>query len=415
VSVLFGPGASVRAILVVIVLAAPYAMAADPAGAGAGRAPGEDLTVSGAYTVSGTESWRDIFIKAAGTLIVPAGAALGARSIYLQGGGFQVDGGAVTVDQAQPGEDAVLKGVCSEFKLTNGATVTLNAPEAGAAMELSQGGEAIVQVNATVSVTVTGGSTIRCNGGDGRGQSAPWTTGALGGYVSAGGRALISLGSPSTPVVELSAGARLYTAGRDGGSAASGNAGSGGAGGTGGATATAARSAATWAPGARAGWSSEGSGPFSRTPSSTARAAGAATPATAAPGPRATGAPIIIRAGAGAAATPEERGHRLHLLREDRHGDGLRRLGGGAGLAIASTELVIERLSVALAGGAGGSPGTGGAGGNNGYYAYYSAGGGGGGFGGGGGGSSYGGGGGGAVSGTSGREGRPTCRSPAGT
>jgi len=205
-----------------------------PVVAASGRPAGQNLTVDVLHTVVGTETWDLVYIKTDGKLVVPSGTTLNVKSIFLQGGSFQVSGGAVNVVQTAPGIDAVIMGDCVDFNVSGGALITVNAPAGGTTIDLSQGGESIVSVNASNSVVVTGGSKIQCTGGSGYGRTTAWTTSALGGYISAGGRGLISLGGPATPYVEISGGAQLITTGQNGGRAADGKAGSGATGGTGG-------------------------------------------------------------------------------------------------------------------------------------------------------------------------------------
>jgi hypothetical protein len=199
-----------------------------------GRAAGQNLTVDQAYTVTGTETWDNVYIKPDGRLAVPSGATLNVKSIFLQGGSFLVNGGTVSVSQSIPGIDAAITGDCRQFNVSENGVVTVSAPAGGTTLDLSQGGEAIVSVNASESVVVTSNARIVCTGGNGYGRTTAWTTSALGGYVSAGGQGLISLGGPETPYVEVSGGAQLITTGRNGGQAADGRAGSGANGGTGG-------------------------------------------------------------------------------------------------------------------------------------------------------------------------------------
>lgn len=398
--IIFGPRAPVGAILVVIAIAAPYAVMADPAAAGPGRAPGEDLVVTGIYIVSGAESWRDVFLKPSGTLLVPPGASLGARSILLQGGSFQVDGGAVSISQDQPGQDALLGGFCTGFNLTNGASVTLTAPDADASMELSEGGEALVQVNASDSIVVTGGSSIRCTGGSGHGRETPWTSGALGGRVSAGGRALIRLGGPATPRVEVSGGARLVAIGQNGGRAADGMPGAGALGGTGGG----------YSNGGLVG-GHVGAGGDGRVELAGERAVldGALVDCSGGRGGNAgrggagsvtAGPNYYYQGGGGGGGYAGGNGGSDYLAPgKGATVSGFVGAGGAAALSVEASELSVATTTVRLVGGDGGSPGAGGSGGTNPLYGYYSPGGGGGGFGGGGGGSAYATGGGGTVSG----------------
>jgi len=48
--------------------------------------PSQDLNVNNVYTVSGTETWRNITIKDSGKLIVPTGTSLNACNIFLENG-----------------------------------------------------------------------------------------------------------------------------------------------------------------------------------------------------------------------------------------------------------------------------------------------------------------------------------------
>jgi len=391
----------VRALFVVIATVLAACAPAIEIGAASGRPADENLTVSDMYMVSGSESWRDIFVKASGTLLVPPGTALSARSIFLQGGSFQVNGGSVTVVQTQPGQDALITGTCTEFNLTNGADVTVTAPGAGTSIDLSQGGEAIVEVNASGSVIVTGGSSIQCTGGDGRGQDTPWTTGALGGYVSAGGRGRIALGSPSTHYVEISGGARLSASGRNGGRAADGKAGSGGTGGTGGGFCNGGIA------GGHVGAGGEGQIEIAGLRAAIGEAvldcAGGrgGDAGRGGAGSQTAGGQYYYQGGGGGGGYAGGNGGSDYMTAgkgatvTDFVGSG-----GAAVLSIVATELSVGKAAVTLTGGDGGSPGQGGTGGNNPeYYYYYSSGGGGGGFAGGGGGSAYGDGGAGSVTG----------------
>jgi len=400
VSSVFERGGAVRVLVVVLATVLGSLAPSLPAVADPGRAADEDLTVNDIYMVSGAESWRDIFVKASGTLVVPPGAALNTRSIYLQGGSFQVNGGTVAATQTQPGLDAMISGICSEFNLTNGAVITVTAPNAGTSLDLSQGGEAIVLVNATGSITVTGGSSIQCTGGNGRGTDTAWTTMPLGGFISAGGRGLISLGSPSTPYVEISGGARLSATGQNGGRAADGRAANGATGGTGGGYSNGG------IVGGYVGCGGEGRVELAGQRAVVSNAfidcaggrggdagrggAGAVT----------AGSTYYFQGGGGGGGYAGGNGGSDYLSAgkggtvTDFVGSG-----GAAVVSIAVGELAVGIAAVTLAGGDGGSPGAGGPGGSNPVYFYYSGGGGGGGLGGGGGGAAYATGGAGTVSG----------------
>jgi hypothetical protein len=268
-------------------------------------------------------------------------------------------------------------------------------------MDGSKGGEAIVQVNASMSVSVTGGARIQCIGGNGTSTDRPWTTAPLSGYVSAGGRGYISLGGPKTPHVEVSGGAELLTVGRNGGNAADGRPGAGDDGGLGGGFSNG---------GVVSGFVGSGGDGIVEIIGMETVVNGATIQCTGGRGGN---------AGDGARGSPSGGGTYYYYS----GGGGGGGYGGGnggsdyqtAGKSGAATENVgaggyalfniisnnatVKMSLVALRGGDGGSPGNGALGGDNPGYQSYSAGGGGGGFGGGGGGSSYGAGGTGSATG----------------
>jgi hypothetical protein len=366
-----------------------------PVAAEAGRAPGQNLTVSAAYTVSGSETWDLVFVQTDGTLTVPSGATLNAKSIFLQGGSFRATGGTVVISQSVPGVDSVLSGDCAEFNVSGGATLTLTAPDGGSSIDLSQGGEAIVQVNASVSVVVTGGSRITCSGGVGFTRGTPWTTSALSGYVAAGGRGLISLGGPATPYVEISGSSQLATTGSNGGRAADGKAGSGANGGTGGGYSNG---------GTVSGFVGSGGDGRVEINGITTVVNNVAVTCNGGRGGNAGNAGAASTSGGGGSSYPQYYycgggggggygggNGGSDWQSSGKGGTATENVGAGgyAQFAVTAQNVTMKKLTVTLKGGDGGSPGKGGTGGYLPNYWYYSPGGGGGGFGGGGGASSY--------------------------
>ena len=366
-----------------------------PVAAEGGRPAGQNLTVDSAYTVSGSEAWDFVFVKTGGTLTVPSGASLAAKSIFLQGGSMRVAGGEVTVAQTVPGVDAVIMGDCVEFNLSAGAAVTLNAPSGSSSIDTSQGGEAIVQVNASASVVVTGGSRIQCSGGVGYTRGTPWTTTPLSGFVSAGGRGLISLGGPATPYVEVSGASQLLTAGSNGGRAADGKAGSGANGGTGGGYSNGGvvsgfvgsggegrvelnglnavvNSAIVTCTGGQGGDAGNG-GDASTTGSGSGSY------------------PNIYYCGGGGGGGYGGGNGGSDWQNSGKGGTATENVGAGgyAVFSLNAQNVTVKKATVTLKGGNGGNPGKGATGGYMSNYYYYSPGGGAGGFGGGGGASSY--------------------------
>jgi hypothetical protein len=367
-----------------------------PVVAAPGRPAGQNLTVDQLYTVSGSETWDYVFVKTDGRLVVPSATTLSVRSIVLQGGSVQVNGGTVSVIMTTPGLDALIQGDCTDFNVSGGAQITVSAPAGATTIDLSQGGEAIVRVNASNSVVVTGGARISCTGGTGYGRtSGAWTTAALSGYISAGGRGLISLGGPLTPYVEVSGGAQLVTTGLNGGRAADGKAGSGGTGGTGGGYSNGGmvsgfvgsggdgrvelfglnavvNNAVITCNGGRGGDAGNG-------------AAGSTTGSGSSTYPN-----YYYCAGGGGGGYGGGNGG-SDWQNPGKGGTATENVGTG-GYAIFSLNAqtaTVKKATVTLKGGDGGTPGKGGGGGNNPSYYYYSPGGGGGGFGGGGGSSAY--------------------------
>ena len=359
------------------------------------RAPGQNLNVDAPYTVGVSETWDLVLVKAGGTLNVPSGATLNAKSVLLQGGAFLVHGGTVIITQTTPGADAVITGDCTEFNVSASGRLVLRAPDGDLTMDASQGGEAIVQINASSSVSVTGGSSISCIGGNGTSTDRPWTTAPLSGYVSAGGRGYISLGGLSTPRVEVSGGSQLVTVGMRGGNAADGKPGVGENGGQGGGFSNG---------GIVSGFVGSGGDGLVEIFGVTATIDDAIIQCTGGRGGD---------AGDGARGSPSGHGGSTYPDYLYSGGGGGGGYGGGNGgsdyqnagksgtatenvgtggyamFTVLSSTISLRRATVTLKGGDGGSPGNGGGGGNYPEYRYYSAGGGGGGFGGGGGGSSY--------------------------
>jgi len=362
---------------------------------------GQNLTVNQHYTVSGAETWEVVSVKEGGTLVVPSGATLDVKSILLQGGAFRATGGTVLVTQTDRGADAVIMGDCTEFNVSSNAQLILRAPDGDVTMDESQGGEAIVQVNASISVSVTGGARIQCIGGNGTSTDRPWTTAPLSGYVSAGGRGYISLGGPLTPRVEVSGDAKLITIGLNGGSAADGKPSSDNVGGQGGGFSNG---------GMVGGFVGSGGDGIVEMNGVNALVIDATIQCTggrggdagngAAGSPSGGGTYGYSGGGGGGGYGGGNGGSDYQGAGKSGMASGNVGAGGYAEFIINSHDLTIGNSDVNLEGGDGGTPGTGGAGGSYSISPYYAAGGGGGGFGGGGGGSSYAAGGSGSANGT---------------
>jgi len=366
-----------------------------PAATDSARAPGSNLTVDQPYTVSGTETWENVFVKTDGTLSVPSGTTLNVKSVFLQGGSLLVRGGTISVSQTILGLDAVVSGDCKQFNVSANGMITVSAPAGGTSIDLSRGGEAIVSVNASESVVVTGNGKIVCTGGNGYGRTTAWTTTALGGHVSAGGQGLISLGGPATPYVEISGGAQLVTTGRNGGRAADGRDGSGADGGVGGGY-------------SNGGMVSEfvGSGGDGRVEVNglNALVSDAVINCIGGRGGDAGNGGSGSTTGSGSSNYPNmyycgggggggygggNGGSDWQSSGKGGSVSGNVGAGGTASFSLNSRNITMVKTTVTLKGGDGGSPGTGGRGGYLPSYWYYSPGGGGGGFAGGGGASSY--------------------------
>jgi len=366
-----------------------------PAVADSGRPAGQILTVDVPYTVTGTETWDFVYVKTDGTLSVPSGATLNAKSIFLQGGAFRVNGGTVTVSQATQGVDAVIIGDCTEFNLSAGAQLSLSAPAGSSSIDTSQGGEAIVQVNASGSVAVTGGSKIQCSGGVGFTRGTPWTTSALGGYVAAGGRALISLGGPATPYVEVSGGSMLLTVGSNGGRAADAKPGSGANGGTGGGYSNGGTVNGFVGSGGEGrvelfGLTAVVNDVIVMCNGGRGGDAGDGAAASTTGGGGSTYPQMYYCGGGGGGGYGGGNGG-SDWQNSGKGGTASENVGAGgpASFSLNAPNVTIKKATVTLKAGDGGTPGDGGTGGYLSSYYYYSPGGGGGGFGGGGGASSY--------------------------
>ncbi|MEM4728231.1 MAG: hypothetical protein QXH42_00510 [Thermoplasmata archaeon] len=361
-----------------------------PAFGEGGRPAGQNLIVSSEYRVSGTETWELIVIREGGTLIIPQGTTLNAKSIHLEGGSFIASGGTVAVTQTTPGLDAVIAGDCIDFNVSGGSKITLMAPDGAATMDLSQGGEAIVSVNASGFVRVTGGSEIKCIGGNGRGTTTPWTSGPLSGYISAGGRGLIRLGGPQTPYVELSGGSKFTTIGRDGGRAADGKAGSGGTGGQGGGYSNGGRVSGFVGSGGDGVVHVSGRTVLIENVMLDCSAGKGGDAGNGGAGSTSSGSQYYYSGGGGGGGyAGGDGGENYQSSGKSASVSDNVGAGGYAMFVVEAENATIRSATAILKGGNGGTPGAGGRGGSVPNYPYYSAGGGGGGFAGGGGGSSY--------------------------
>ena len=360
-------------------------------GADGGRPAGQNLNVDTAYTISGTETWDYVFVNAGGTLTIPSGATLSTKSILLQGGSFRATGGTVNVQETTLGLDSQIAGDCVEFNVSGGSTLTLAAPNGAAQLDTSQGGEAIVKVNASQIVSVSGG-TIQCTGGNGAscGVNA-WTTAPLSGYVSAGGRGYISLGGPDTPKVELGGGAKLITVGKDGGNAAHGKPGTGSTGGKGGGFSNGGMVSGYVGSGGDGSVEVLGQSAVIGNIEVTCTGGNGGKAGNGAAGSTTAGGTYYYYSGGGGAGGYGGGDGGTDYQNAGKSGTASENAGaGGYGLfTMTVLNATINGPKVTLKGGNGGLPGTGGNGGQNPSYMYYSAGAGGGGYGGGGGGSSY--------------------------
>jgi hypothetical protein len=67
-------------------------LSSDNAFAGAGN----DLIIPASYTVSGSETWKNITVKGTGQLKIPSGATLNAWNIFLENGSeVEISGGKI--------------------------------------------------------------------------------------------------------------------------------------------------------------------------------------------------------------------------------------------------------------------------------------------------------------------------------
>jgi hypothetical protein len=195
------------------------------------RGPSEVLQVDAEYTVSGAEGWKSVVIGSAGVLRVPDGASLATAYILMQGGSLYIEGGGVELRSQDNGSDVYLMGIASEFRLIDGSRLALVAPGGNGSLELSQGGDAYVQLDVTNEARLED-SVLEVLGGAGFSNPVAWAgNAAIDGYCAAGGNASVAfLGAPSIVLTGMS----VTLKGGEGGKAADGQSPSGGWGGAGG-------------------------------------------------------------------------------------------------------------------------------------------------------------------------------------
>lgn len=147
------------------------------------------------HNVSAPETWSNVTVHDGAVLQVLRSGTLTAQSIKLDGGSLWVSG-TVKIQGNPPGIASAIYGHGEYLKIDSGAKVQIVGPAGGNVIDISQGGRAKLDFVADRYIEVRGEITaIGNNGAAATGQSGPgpWKTGGVGGWVSAGGCADISL------------------------------------------------------------------------------------------------------------------------------------------------------------------------------------------------------------------------------
>ena len=141
-----------------------------------------------AYTVSGSETHGLVTVLENATLTVKG--TLVADGVSLEDGSLVVEGGTVTIDLSglSTGADARILGWGYRLVFSKNAEVTLKGSNGAADKAHSQGGDALIDVDADAGIEVSN-TTLVLQGGSGATNATAWTTANLGGWVAAGGHA----------------------------------------------------------------------------------------------------------------------------------------------------------------------------------------------------------------------------------
>jgi hypothetical protein len=151
-----------------------------------------NLMITNTYTVSGTETWDDVLVESSGKLIIPKSTTLNADNIILKDGSIiEITGGTVVLTNSVLGANVKLEGFCKFFNVSNTSSIKITGPNAGSTLLLSEGGNAIINVSASEGINIYN-SYFELKSGNGKKPSSPWTSGDLNGFVSAGGKNIIS-------------------------------------------------------------------------------------------------------------------------------------------------------------------------------------------------------------------------------
>ena len=149
--------------------------------------PGTDgvLTVSDVTEVSGVETYDTVRVLTTGTLVIPLGASLVATSMTMEGDSrLEMTGGTLLL-RAGPGTGGPsLVATCQHVDLTGGSTIRVEGGDGTAEVDASAGSPALVSISARTHVTVDG-SDLEVVGGDGLSPGEPLSgDGLLGDHCS---------------------------------------------------------------------------------------------------------------------------------------------------------------------------------------------------------------------------------------
>jgi hypothetical protein len=161
----------------------------------ASRVANLDVDAQTWHNVTGVENYLNITVHDGAVLQVLRSGTLTAQSIKLDGASLWVTG-TVNIQGNPSGIASAIYGHGEYLKVDSGAKVKIVGPAGSTMIDISQGGRAKLDFVADSYIEVRGEITaIGNNGAPATGQSGPgpWKAGGVGGWVSAGGCADISL------------------------------------------------------------------------------------------------------------------------------------------------------------------------------------------------------------------------------
>jgi hypothetical protein len=155
--------------------------------------PDKRLEVNNNRIVNGYEVWREVVVRSLGYLLITDGGKLVTDRVVLEGNAMlAVRGGVLEVSPTSHKEEAMIKGQCSWFEVSDNSVLRILGPDGGYDIPTSMGCSVGINVSASRYIQVTD-STLNIRAGDGFSPPETMTSDDLTGRAFAGGDVELTL------------------------------------------------------------------------------------------------------------------------------------------------------------------------------------------------------------------------------